>query len=101
MMLDALWITLGAIYGLLMLGVWRMAAGHLAWRMNEVEAVQWPTICKPKPTGDQWFGALLGGLVIALLWPLALVFLAWPVKIGAERDAAHKLKLRERDEVIE
>lgn len=67
----------------------RLLAGHFAWRMFHVGKDQgsWGTRGLSSPSGEQWTGAWLGSTILCLLWPLILVAVIVPWRIGAERDA--------------
>jgi hypothetical protein len=84
---GVLWAAFWVVYGLIALAAWRMFAGHLAWRMMASYKRSYPGLGSGLvgPSGEQWFGGLIGGLLAAAVWPLALIFFWWPVRVGAEK----------------
>lgn len=86
-------------YVLIGMVVGRMIAGHLAWMMFENDKIRYPSLRRDQthPSGEQWFGAIAGAIVLCTIWPV-LWFLCRvkAPKIGAERRA----ELREREERI-
>jgi hypothetical protein len=85
---GAAWVMYGAMA---MLSV-RPFAGHFAWAMFQSYRINYPALARGRtsPEGAHWFGGLLLGVLVAAVWPLALLFIlvGWrgPV-IGAEKAA--------------
>jgi hypothetical protein len=88
-----------AAYALMALAAVRPLAGHFAWAMFRGYRIEYPALARGRtvPNGEHWVGGTLIGVLVAAIWPAALLFIVvgWrgPV-IGAERtarlDAAHR-----------
>lgn len=85
-------LVIGIAYGLAALVAARSIAGAIAWSWT-------PNSLRRDGTPDfgQWLGAAALGVMVGLVWPLALVVWKLPAPvIGAERSQ----RLRERNERI-
>jgi|ERR1700729_1537681 len=95
-----LWLIPTIVYALVALVTCRLLTGHFAWhwavqkaereRLRDLSYPNFPIAGTETPSGEQWFGAFCVALVIAVVWPAALVFTRVPVKIGAEREAERR-----------
>ena len=90
-----IWLVGSLAYAVVALIAARMIAGHLAWRMFNVDRAKgYSSRCLESPTGDQWFGAWCLALCLAVVWPLVVVAMLAPWRMGAEREA--QIAARER-----
>jgi hypothetical protein len=87
-------------YGVLALLMLRPLAGHFAWK----ESHTWKHQVRPD-SGDWWDGFVLGAIV-SVLWPVLLVAFGGAAlanrtlpKVGAEREAARKIRERRLKEL--
>lgn len=90
-----IWLVGSITYGLVAIVALRVLMPHFAYWYLENTMDRWK-LSRKTPDGEQWLGAFLTTLPIALLWPAAILWAFDFPSVGA----AGRAKIRQQQEHI-
>jgi uncharacterized membrane protein YfcA len=90
-------LTLMIPYLLIAVVFLRITTSHLAWLFVEQHNAKSRTLKMRSPDGFQWLVGFVGGVVTALVWPLALFWMIPMPAVGAAARAKQAAVLKDAE----